>query len=129
MSRSTAVAKAAHRKTRTGRRDRRRLRLRKKISGTSERPRLSVFRSNKHISAQVIDDATGRTLAAASTVEKSLRAGHTGNAEAAEQVGKMVAERAKAVGIETVVLDRGGNRYHGRVAALAEAARKAGLKF
>ncbi len=129
MSKSATVAKAAHRQTRSGRRDRRRVRVRKKVSGTPQRPRLSVFRSNKHTSAQVIDDDSGRTLAAASTVEKSLRADHTSNKQAAAQVGKLVAERARAAGVESVVLDRGGNRYHGRVAALAEAAREAGLKF
>lgn len=129
MRGSAKVVKAAHRKTRSGRRDRRRVRVRKKVHGTAQRPRLSVFRSNKHISAQVIDDETGRTLAAASTVEKSLRSVATSNAQAAAQVGTLVAERARAAGVETVVLDRGGNRYHGRVAALADAARAAGLQF
>ena len=88
-----------------------------------------MFRSNKHIVAQVIDDATGRTLAAASTVEKDLRSGATGNKSAAASVGKLVGERAKAAGVTTVVFDRGGYRYHGRVAALADAAREAGLEF
>ena len=129
MSRATAVAKASHRKTRAARRERRRVRIRKKIYGTQQRPRLSVFRSNKHITAQVIDDETGRTLAAASTVEKSLRSDQTSNAQAAAKVGTLVAQRAQSVGVETVILDRGGNRYHGRVAALAQAAREAGLKF
>jgi large subunit ribosomal protein L18 len=88
-----------------------------------------VFRSNKHISAQIIDDEAGRTVAAASTVESDLRGGSTGNADAARTVGRLVAERAKAAGIDRVVFDRGGYLYHGRVAALADAAREAGLEF
>ena len=104
-------------------------RVRKKVAGTAERPRLAVFRSNRHIVAQVIDDVAGRTLAAASTVESDLRGGSTGNVAAANAVGKLVAERAKAAGVEKVVFDRGGSRYHGRVAALADAAREAGLEF
>lgn len=88
-----------------------------------------MFRSNRHISVQAIDDESGRTLAAASTLEPELRAGATGNAAAAAQVGRLVAERAREAGIEAAVFDRGGNKYHGRVAALAEAAREAGLKF
>src|ERR1700728_2979550 len=104
-------------------RARRHYRVRKKVSGTSERPRLAVFRSNKHISAQVIDDRSGRTVAAASTVEKSVRdAGGTGNKTAATTVGRIVAERAKAAGVDRVVFDRVGFQYHGRVAAVAEAA-------
>jgi large subunit ribosomal protein L18 len=103
--------------------------VRKLVIGTAERPRLAVFRSNKHISAQVIDDRSGRTLAAASTVETDLKSGGTGNIDAAKRVGALVGERAKAAGVETVVFDRGGFLYHGRVAALAEAAREAGLKF
>ncbi len=110
-------------------RRRRHFRVRKKISGTADRPRLSVFRSSGHIYAQAIDDVNGRTLAAASTMEKELRAGGTGNVEAAKKVGRLVAERAKAAGITSVVFDRGGFHYHGRVAALADAAREAGLKF
>ncbi|MCU0270520.1 MAG: 50S ribosomal protein L18 [Acidimicrobiales bacterium] len=108
---------------------RRHARVRKQVHGTAERPRLAVFRSNRHISAQVIDDRSGRTLAAASSVEASLRAGSTGNAEAARKVGELVAERARAAGVERVVFDRGGYLYHGRVAALADAARNAGLEF
>ena len=108
---------------------RRHRRVRKKVRGTAERPRLAVFRSNKHISAQVIDDLTGRTLAAASTTETDLRSGATGNVDAATQVGRLVAERAKAAGVDQVVFDRGGFLYHGRVAALASAAREAGLEF
>jgi len=111
-------------------RARRHYRVRKKVAGTSERPRLAVFRSNKHITAQVIDDRSGRTVAAASTVEKDLRTvGGTGNRQAAASVGRLVAERAKAAGINRVVFDRGGFLYHGRVAAVADAAREAGLEF
>ena len=108
---------------------RRHYRVRKKVRGTAERPRLAVFRSNKHISAQVIDDVAGRTLAAASSTEASTRSGATGNKEAAAAVGKRLAERAKAAGVSKVVFDRGGFRYHGRVAAVADAAREAGLEF
>jgi len=108
---------------------RRHRRVRKKVQGTAERPRLAVSRSNKHITAQVIDDRAGRTLAAASTTEPELRDGPTGNKEAAAKVGKLVAERAKAAGITRVVFDRGGNLYHGRVAAVADAAREAGLEL
>jgi large subunit ribosomal protein L18 len=103
-------------------------RVRKQIVGTTARPRLAVFRSARHISAQVIDDSTGRTVAAASTVEAELRSG-SGNVGAAQNVGRLVAERAAAAGIKQVVFDRGGFRYHGRVAALADAARTAGLEF
>jgi large subunit ribosomal protein L18 len=104
-------------------------RVRRKVSGTAERPRLAVFRSTRHMVAQVIDDSTGRTLAAASTVEPDLRSGATGNRTAASAVGRLVAERAKAAGISRVVFDRGGFLYHGRVAAVADAAREAGLEF
>jgi large subunit ribosomal protein L18 len=109
-------------------RDRRHRRVRKKVIGTAERPRLAVFRSSKHIVAQVIDDDVGFTIAAASTHEKDFD-GYGGNVEAAKKVGALAAERAKAAGIERVVFDRGGNRYHGRVKALADAARDAGLDF
>jgi large subunit ribosomal protein L18 len=102
-------------------------RIRKKVSGTSERPRLAVFRSVNHIYAQVIDDASGKTLAAASTVESSLKGKTGGNVEAAERVGKAIAERAQAAGVSTVVFDRGGYVYHGRVKALLDATRTAGL--
>ena len=108
---------------------RRHRRVRKKVRGEATRPRLAVFRSNKHIVAQVIDDRAGRTLAAASTHEADLRSGATGNKEAAEKVGRLVAERAKAAGVTSVVFDRGGFLYHGRVAAVADAAREAGLEF
>jgi len=108
---------------------RRHRRVRKKVRGTAERPRLALFRSNQHIAAQVIDDISGRTLASASTVEASLRTKATGNKDAAGAVGALVAERAKAAGIDQVIFDRGGFQYHGRVAALADAARENGLKF
>jgi large subunit ribosomal protein L18 len=107
---------------------RRHRRVRKKVRGTAERPRLAVFRSNKHISAQVIDDRSGRTLASASTLEAELRS-TGGNIEGATKVGTLLAERAKAAGIDAVVFDRGGNRYHGRIKALADAAREGGLEF
>jgi large subunit ribosomal protein L18 len=116
---------AAHKRESRIRRHRR---VRKKVQGTADRPRLAVFRSNKHISAQVIDDRTGRTIAAASTVA-DVKDGGTGNKAAATQVGKLIAERAKAAGITKVVFDRGGNLYHGRVAAVADAARESGLEF
>ncbi|HZU74375.1 MAG TPA: 50S ribosomal protein L18 [Acidimicrobiales bacterium] len=115
--------------TKEGLRARRHDRVRRKVSGTSARPRLSVFRSNRHIVAQVIDDSTGRTLASASTLEADLRRGATGNKEAATAVGRLVAERAKAAGVTGVVFDRGGFLYHGRVAAVADGARQAGLQF
>ena len=107
---------------------RRHRRVRKKVRGTAERPRLAVFRSNKHISAQIIDDRSGRTLAAASTHEADLKTSG-GNVDAATKVGTRLAERAKAAGIEAVVFDRGGNLYHGRIKALADAAREGGLEF
>ena len=103
-------------------------RVRGKISGTPERPRLSVFRSEKNIYAQIIDDVAGKTLVSASTVEKGFE-GFGGNKEAAKKIGATVAERALAKGIENVVFDRGGCVYHGRVKELAEGAREAGLKF
>ena len=109
-------------------RTRRHRRVRKRVVGSAERPRLAVFRSNRHIYAQVIDDVAGRTLAAASTAEPSLREGSTGNTEAAKAVGQLVGERAKAAGVAKVVFDRGGFRYHGRVAALCDGAREAGLE-
>ena len=103
-------------------------RVRRKISGTPEVPRLNVFRSDKHIYAQIIDDVNGVTLAAAGSVEKGFE-GNGGNVEAAKKIGALVAERALKKGIEEVVFDRGGYIYHGRVQALAEGAREAGLKF
>ena len=106
----------------------RHLRVRSKVSGTPERPRLNVFRSEKNIYAQVIDDAAGSTLVAASSLDKEIE-GFGGNKTAARAVGKLVAERCKAKGIDTVVFDRGGYVYHGRVAELAEGAREGGLEF
>ena len=106
----------------------RHVRVRGKISGTPERPRLNVFRSNANIYAQIIDDVNGVTLVSANTLEKDFE-GATGNAEAAKKVGLVLAERAKAKGIDMVVFDRGGYLYHGRVAALAEGAREGGLEF
>jgi large subunit ribosomal protein L18 len=109
---------------------RRHRRVRKKVHGTAARPRMAVYRSNKHISVQLIDDDAGATVAAASSVEADQRtAGSGGSVAAAARVGELVAERAKAAGITAVVFDRGGFAYHGRVAAIAEAARKAGLEF
>jgi len=109
---------------------RRHRRVRKKIHGTAERPRLAVHRSNKHLVVQVIDDDAGRTIAAASTAEADQRAAGSGaTVAAASRIGQLVAERAKAAGIDRVVFDRGGFRYHGRIAALATAARDAGLEF
>ena len=112
-------------------RQRRRFRVRKSIRGTAERPRLTVFRSHKHIYAQVIDDDAGRTLAAASTPDKDLRGEvkYGGNKAAAKAVGKAIAERAMAAGIKQVAFDRGEYQYHGRVAALADAAREGRLEF
>lgn len=109
----------------------RHLRVRKKITGTAARPRLSVFRSSKHIYVQLIDDVQGVTIASASTADKELAAqiGNGGNVESARKVGQLVAERAKAKGVTQVVFDRGGYLYHGRIQALADAAREAGLEF
>ncbi|MDO4279264.1 50S ribosomal protein L18 [Lachnoclostridium edouardi] len=106
-------------------------RLRNRFAGTAERPRLAVFRSNNHMYAQIIDDSVGNTLAAASTAEKAVKAEleHTNNVEAAAYVGTLIAKRALEKGINTVVFDRGGFIYHGKVKALAEAAREAGLEF
>ncbi len=121
-----------HKPDRRAARLRRHVRLRKKISGTAERPRLSVFRSLHHIYAQLINDANGSTLMVVSTVEPELRAklkGKCGNIEAAKAVGSAIAEKAMAKGIKQVVFDRGGQIYHGRVKALAEAARESGLEF
>ena len=107
---------------------RRHRRVRKRVSGDAARPRLSVFRSNRHIYAQVIDDVAGRTVAAASTVETGFPASATGNVAAAKAVGQRVGERAVAAGVSKVVFDRGGFRYHGRVAAVCDGARSAGLE-
>ncbi|MDD7401642.1 MAG: 50S ribosomal protein L18 [Eubacteriales bacterium] len=110
-------------------RKRKQERVRKKVSGTAERPRLSVFRSNAHIYAQIINDETHTTLAFASSLEPEYKGKSGANTEAAKQVGQSIAERALKAGIEEVVFDRSGYIYHGRVAALADAAREAGLKF
>ena len=117
-----------HRPNTNAQRLKRHKRVRSKISGTPERPRLNVFRSGTNIYAQIIDDVAGKTLVSASSLEKGFE-GHGGNVEAAKKVGLMVAERAKAAGIEAVVFDRGGYLYHGRVKALAEGAREGGLQF
>ncbi|ACZ29682.1 ribosomal protein L18 [Xylanimonas cellulosilytica DSM 15894] len=106
---------------------RRHLRLRKKISGTAARPRLVVTRSNRHMVAQVVDDTVGKTVASASTLEADLRAFDGDKVAKARKVGELVAARAKSAGVESVVFDRGGNKYHGRVAAVADGARDAGL--
>ncbi|SHJ25049.1 large subunit ribosomal protein L18 [Tessaracoccus bendigoensis DSM 12906] len=110
-------------------RARRQLRARKKINGSPERPRLVVTRSSRHLFVQVIDDTVGRTLASASTMEADLRAVEGDKSDKARKVGSLIAERAKAAGVENVVFDRAGNKYHGRIAALADAAREAGLGF
>ncbi|OLR55689.1 50S ribosomal protein L18 [Hornefia porci] len=117
--------------SRNDRRLKRHARVRKNLIGTPEKPRLCVFRSNKNISCQIIDDENHKTLAAASTVDKELKAeiGHGGNREAARKVGEAIAKRALAKGIEEVAFDRGGFLYHGRVKELAEGAREGGLKF
>jgi len=111
--------------------ERRRRRVRNTIMGTLERPRLNVYRSNAHIYAQLIDDIGGTTLAAASSLEKSLRQSlkSTGGIAAAKAVGKLIADRAKVAKVSAVVFDRGGRRYHGRIKALADASREAGLQF
>lgn len=121
------IAKADKNKSRL----KRHVRVRKKISGTTERPRLNVFRSSKHIYAQLIDDVNGVTLASASTLDKELRdqVENGGNAEAARKVGELIAKRGKEAGITNVVFDRGGYLYHGRIQALADAARETGLEF
>ena len=108
---------------------RRHARVRRRVKGSSERPRLAIFRSNQHIYAQIIDDSEHKTLASASTLDKDTDVKTGGNKEAAAAVGKLIAERASKEGISKVVFDRGGKLYHGRVAALADAAREAGLEF
>ena len=110
-------------------RARRHLRVRKKISGTTARPRLVVTRSARHMVAQVVDDSQGRTIASASSMEVDVRSTSADKTARARKVGQLLADRAKQAGIETVVFDRGGNKFHGRVAALAEGAREGGLQF
>jgi large subunit ribosomal protein L18 len=114
---------------RTTARARRHLRVRKKVAGTTARPRLVVTRSARHVVAQVIDDSAGRTLASATSMEGDIRAMSADKTAQSRKVGQLVAERAKAAGVATVVFDRGGNTYHGRIAALAEGAREGGLEF
>jgi large subunit ribosomal protein L18 len=118
-----------HTADRTASRLRRQLRGRKKISGTPERPRLVVTRSSKHVFVQVVDDLVGKTLASASTMETDVRTYEGDKTAKAKKVGELVAERAKAAGVEGVVFDRAGNKYHGRIAALADGAREGGLTF
>ena len=110
-------------------RQRRHLRLRKKVSGSAARPRLVVTRSARHITAQVVDDGIGQTLVSASTLEADLRGSNDDKTAKARKVGELIAERAKAAGLDAVVFDRGGNKYHGRVAAVADGAREGGLKL
>jgi large subunit ribosomal protein L18 len=124
-----ALRSGKHTSARVKSRQRRQIRGRKSVSGTSQRPRLVVTRSSKHITAQVVDDLAGRTLVAASSMEADVRAFEGDKSAKARKVGELVAQRAKAEGIEGVVFDRAGNKYHGRVAALADAAREGGLAF
>jgi large subunit ribosomal protein L18 len=124
-----SLSKNKHTAARTKSRLRRQVRGRKHVAGTAERPRLVVTRSTKHITVQVVDDLVGKTLAYASTMEADVRGTEGDKTAKAKKVGELVAERAKAAGIESVVFDRAGNRYHGRVAALADAAREGGLAF
>ncbi|MBO0846155.1 MAG: 50S ribosomal protein L18 [Nocardioides sp.] len=124
-----SLSKNKHTAARTKARLHRQVRGRKKVHGTAERPRLVVTRSSKHISVQVVDDLVGRTLVSASSMEADLRALEGDKTAKAKKVGELVAERAKSAGIESVVFDRAGNQYHGRVAALADAAREGGLTF
>jgi large subunit ribosomal protein L18 len=118
-----------HTAARTKSRLRRQVRGRKKVSGTAERPRLVVTRSSKHITVQVVDDLVGKTLASASTMESDLRTFEGDKTAKAKKVGELVAERAKSAGVDGVVFDRAGNKYHGRIAALADGAREGGLTF
>jgi large subunit ribosomal protein L18 len=113
----------------TAARHKRHERIRLRVEGTVERPRLAVFRSLNHIQAQVIDDTTGRTLAAASSLEKELKAAKQAKTDEAKAVGRLLAERARSAGVERVVFDRAGFKYHGRIKSLADAAREAGLQF
>ncbi len=124
-----ALKQSKHTTGRTASRLRRQVRGRKRVSGTTERPRLVVTRSAKHITAQVVDDSVGKTLASASTMEQDLRSTDGDKSTKAKRVGELVAARAKEAGVESVVFDRAGNKYHGRVAALADGARSGGLTF
>jgi large subunit ribosomal protein L18 len=123
------TTKPGRRTARQAARSRRHLRVRKKVEGTATRPRLVVNRSTRHMFVQVVDDTVGKTLASASSMEDDVRAVDGDKTAKARKVGALVAERAKAAGVEAVVFDRGGNRYHGRVAALADGARESGLSF
>jgi len=116
-------------KGKTAARSRRHLRVRKQVTGTAVRPRLVVSRSSRHVFVQVVDDTAGRTLASASTMESDVRTLDGDKTSKAKKVGELVAERAKAAGVESVVFDRGGNKYHGRVAAIADGAREGGLSL
>ena len=124
-----ALKTGKHTAARVASRARRQIRGRKKVSGTTERPRLVVTRSSKHISVQVVDDLVGKTLAYASTMESDVRSIEGDKTAKAKKVGELVAERAKSAGVDGVVFDRAGNKYHGRVAALADGAREGGLTF
>ena len=124
-----ALKQSKHTTGRTASRLRRQVRGRKRITGTTERPRLVITRTAKHITAQVVDDSVGKTLASASTMEQDLRSTDGDKSAKAKRVGELVAERAKSAGVEGVVFDRAGNKYHGRVAALADGAREGGLAF
>jgi large subunit ribosomal protein L18 len=126
---AVALKSGKHTSARVASRLRRQVRGRKKVSGTAERPRLVVTRSSKHLSVQVVDDLVGRTLVSASTMEPDLRAFEGDKSAKARRVGELVAQRAKEAGVEGVVFDRAGNKYHGRVAALADGAREGGLAF
>ena len=124
-----ALKTGKHTAARVASRARRQIRGRKKVSGTAERPRLVVTRSSRHITVQVVDDLVGKTLASASTMENDLRSFDGDKTAKAKKVGELIAERAKGAGLEAVVFDRAGNKYHGRVAALAEGAREGGLSL
>lgn len=129
MTMAISLKSGKHTSARMASRLRRQVRGRKKVSGTAERPRLVVTRSARHITVQVVDDLVGKTLASASTMESDLRGFDGDKSAKAKKVGELVAERAKAKGVESVVFDRAGNKYHGRVAALADGAREGGLAF
>jgi large subunit ribosomal protein L18 len=129
MTMAVSLSQHKHMSPRSAARLRRQVRVRKKVFGAPERPRLVVTRSARHVYAQVIDDTQGRTLASASTMEAPLRAATGDKSDKAKQVGSLIAERAKAVGVESVVFDRAGYKYHGRIAALADGAREGGLGF
>ncbi|GAA4903945.1 50S ribosomal protein L18 [Streptomonospora salina] len=128
MAKTTAPVRKATAKRATSR-ARRHLRVRKKISGTPERPRLVVFRSSKHIEAQIVDDTRHHTMVAASTLDRDIRGGEGTKSDKSRQVGELLAQRAKDADVSSVVFDRGGYRYHGRIAALADGARAGGLEF